>query len=115
MFEPMVIGIVFPFLHRAPWQVRSTPKMLSVDRQLRKVWVVSDMAQRNFLRTLLLDHEWLQSLPADVVPHMLYYEQGSYVSYKGESGPCGGKQKRTKRTSAVDCGVGKETSAQQPV
>jgi hypothetical protein len=94
MYEPMVIGIVFPFLHRAPWQVRSTPKMLSVARKLRQVWEVSDVAPRNLLRKLLLDHERLQSLPTDVVRRMLYYERGGAVPHQRESNRCGRKRQQ---------------------
>jgi hypothetical protein len=115
MFEPMIIGIVFPFLNRAPWQVRSTPKMLSMERQLRKVWEVSDVAPRNLLRKLLLDHERLQSLPPDVVRRMLFYESRSPLSYEGESHRHGGKRKRSKGETETDLSLGKASPAGQPV
>jgi hypothetical protein len=36
MHEPLLIAIVFPFFMFKPWQLRSTPKMDSVGRELRK-------------------------------------------------------------------------------
>jgi hypothetical protein len=115
MYEPMVIGIVFPFLSRAPWQVRSTPKMLSVERQLRKVWEVSDVAPRNLLRKLLLDHERIQSLPSDVVRRMLYYEPRGAVPHERKGDRHGGKRKRPEREAEVDFSVGKTPQAGKPI
>jgi hypothetical protein len=37
MFEPLTIGLIFPFpLHR-PWQLRGTPKMFHLARQVQNV------------------------------------------------------------------------------
>jgi hypothetical protein len=35
MFEPSVVGLIFPFLSVAPWQLRGSPKMYAVGRQLQ--------------------------------------------------------------------------------
>jgi hypothetical protein len=34
MYEPLTIGIAFPFLPIRPWQIRGTPKMLHLGRTL---------------------------------------------------------------------------------
>jgi hypothetical protein len=38
MFEPILIGFVFPFVRHDPWQLRGTPKMYSLERKLRGLW-----------------------------------------------------------------------------
>jgi hypothetical protein len=38
MFEPLIIGVVFPFLRNLPWQLRLTPKMFSLERGMRGMW-----------------------------------------------------------------------------
>jgi hypothetical protein len=86
MYEPVVIGIVFPFLSRAPWQLRRTPKMFQVARTMREMWEVGDLAAGHFLRKLLLDYAKLSCVPTNVVRKMLYFERGREVPSQ-EKGP----------------------------
>jgi hypothetical protein len=79
MHEPLVVGIVFPFLSRAPWQLRRTPKMFQVARTVREVWQDGDVAAGHFLRQLLLDYAKLSSVPSNVVRKMLYFKRGREV------------------------------------
>ena len=43
MHEPLLIGILFPFISIKPWQLRNTNKMHAVGRQLRKVFQDKDV------------------------------------------------------------------------
>jgi hypothetical protein len=85
MHEPVVVGIVFPFLPRPPWQLRFTPKMFAVARTMREVWKEGDVAAGHFLRKLLLEHEKLSAVPADVVPKLLYIQRKRKISSQEES------------------------------
>ena len=85
MHEPVVVGIVFPFLSRPPWQLRLTPKMLAVARTMHEMWEDSDMAAGHFLRQLLLEHEKLSAVPTNVVRKLLYLERKRKVSGQEES------------------------------
>jgi hypothetical protein len=38
MFEPILIGLVFPFVRHEPWQLKGTAKMYSLERKLRSLW-----------------------------------------------------------------------------
>jgi hypothetical protein len=38
MFEPLLIGLVFPFVRHNPWQLKGTAKMYALERQLRGLW-----------------------------------------------------------------------------
>jgi hypothetical protein len=47
--EPLVVGIVFPFVRHRPWQLRNTPKFRAVARKLRSLWKESPANARPFL------------------------------------------------------------------
>jgi hypothetical protein len=85
LFEPVVIGIAFPFLSRPPWQLRRTPKMFQVARTLREMWEIGDLAAGHFLRQLLLEYAKLSSVPSNVVRQMLYFKRGREIPSKETS------------------------------
>jgi hypothetical protein len=93
MLEPLVVGLIFPFARSAPWQLRGTPKMLSVGRQMRRVFDTEDLAARNILRKLLLDGRRIPSLPPDVVWGLLYYTKRVGFPHQQPDGR-GGNRKR---------------------
>ena len=70
-YEPLVVGIVFPFFRHPPWQLRSTPKMFAVGRELSKVWEDSSLDSGTILRKLCKLSGRLDSVPVDVVPKLL--------------------------------------------
>jgi hypothetical protein len=74
MFEPLIIGISFPFLSKPPWQLRSTPKMFHLGRRLRGVWAEVDLDSGKLLREFLLEYQRICTMPADVVRRVLYFE-----------------------------------------
>jgi hypothetical protein len=37
-YEPLVVGICFPFMSHRPWQLRNCPKILAVGRKLHQMW-----------------------------------------------------------------------------
>jgi hypothetical protein len=47
-FEPIVVGIVFPFLSRSPSQLRRTPKIFHVAKMVSKMWEVGNLAAGDF-------------------------------------------------------------------
>jgi hypothetical protein len=73
MLEPLVLGLIFHFARSAPWQLRGTPKMLSMGRQMRHVFEEENLVARDLLRKLLLDNRRIPSLPPDVVWGLLFY------------------------------------------
>jgi hypothetical protein len=74
MHEPLIIGLVFPFLSTPPWQLRLTPKMFSLGRNMRRVWEDSKMDSGNILRKFLYEYERIRTMPADVVRRVLFFE-----------------------------------------
>ena len=72
MHEPLLIGVLFPFLRVEPWQLRGSHKMYAMGGQLRRVFQESEMDACNLLREFwTLCHE-LQDLPKPVVRRLLY-------------------------------------------
>lgn len=70
-FEPLVVGICFPFCRNEPWQLRGSPKMFAVGRSLREMWKGPDLAIRNFLREFCIQMRNLGPLPKHVVSKLL--------------------------------------------
>jgi hypothetical protein len=111
MYEPIVIGIVFPFLSRPPWQLRRTPEMFQVARTLREVWEGGDVAGGNLLRKLLLEYAKLSSVPANVMRKMLYFKRGSEVPNQEEGTRRVQRFGGPEQKGATSSGVGKNARA----
>ena len=94
MFEPLKIGVIFPFIDRKPWQLRSTPKMLEVGRKVRKVFEKEPLDAGDFLRQFLLEFKRLRSMPKDVVWRLLYFGKRSRVPHCSDRGH--GRRKRAR-------------------
>lgn len=72
MHEPLLIGILFPFLRVSPWQLRSTPKMYAMGSRVRGVLKTQEMDIRDILCEFWCQCHKLQYLPQNVVRKMLY-------------------------------------------
>ena len=72
MHEPLLIGVLFPFLRVEPWQIRGTPKVYSVGGKLRKVFQESEVDSCDLLREFWLFCHNLQGLAKPMVRRLLY-------------------------------------------
>ena len=77
--EPLVIGIVYPFVPHRPWQLRNTPKLRAVGRKLRSVWKESPGDARALLRQLHLFTRSLSTLSKGMMWSMLQAEDPGLV------------------------------------
>ena len=82
MFEPVVFGICFPYIKHRPWQLRGTPKMLSLGRKMRVMFKSQDVDHRYILSQLLLECRQLSTMPASVVWRVLHFRPKSDLSGK---------------------------------
>ena len=73
MHEPLLIGLLFPFLREKPWQLRGTPKMHAVGGQLRGLFEKEDLDPRNFLREFWLRCLRPWNVSEAVVRRVLYF------------------------------------------
>ena len=71
-FESLIIAFVFPFLPFRPWQLKGTPKMFSMGRQLCKMFKDEELDHGNLLLQFLLVCRRLPTLSPHVVWQMLY-------------------------------------------
>ncbi len=71
-YEPLVVGIFFPFLRVEPWQLKGSSTMLGVAKQLRKLWKESEVTAGLVLRKLWSFTRELENLPKGVVRSMLH-------------------------------------------
>lgn len=53
MFEPLWVGVVFPFVLHRPWCLRNTPLMVAMGQTLHEMCKASDVDTGNLLRKLL--------------------------------------------------------------
>jgi hypothetical protein len=74
MYEPVTIGIVFPFLNVQPWQIRGAPKMLHLSQTMPKMLQDADMASGDILRKLCQQMWNLRTMSEDVVRQVLYFQ-----------------------------------------
>lgn len=84
MYEPLTIGLIFPHIHRSPWQLRGTPKLLSLARKLPKMFEDLNMDTGTFLRELRVELEGLRTVPEHVVQSVLYFKRNNQVSCHGK-------------------------------
>lgn len=72
MHEPLLIGIVFPFIRCYPWQLRSTPRMFAMAREVRNLRDGTEVDLRDLLFKFWIQCHRLGNMPADVVRRMLF-------------------------------------------
>ena len=80
MFEPLTIGIAFPFLHCRPWELKGTPKMFHMARQVRRMYKDPEVDPGSFLRQLLLECRRIRTMPQDVVRKVLFFRSDGEFS-----------------------------------
>ena len=65
---------IFPFIRCEPWQLRGSPKMYPVGRQLRKVFDESEVDSGDFLRKFWTSCIELQDLSKPMVRKLLHFK-----------------------------------------
>ena len=75
MHEPLLIGILFPFIRVKPWQLRDTPKMHAVGRKLRQVFKETEVDGSHLLREFWACCLNCGDLSEPLVRKLLYFEQ----------------------------------------
>jgi len=74
MFEPLLIGFCFPLIRFKPWTIKGTPKLVSVEREMQKMWSEKGVDGRDCLREFLLVIRKLPAVSESVVRSLLYFE-----------------------------------------
>jgi hypothetical protein len=72
MHEPLLIGILFPFIRCYPWQLRSTPRMFAMAREVRSMQDGTEVDLRDLLFKFWVQCHRIGHMPTDVVRRMLF-------------------------------------------
>jgi hypothetical protein len=72
MHEPLVVSLCLPFIRRAPWKLRRTPKLLGTERQLREMLSSGEGDGRTLLRQLWFLPGKLDQLSERMVSKLLH-------------------------------------------
>ena len=115
LHKNLIVAFVFPFLPYRPWQLRGTPKMLSVGREMSKVFKTQEVAGGDFLRKFLLEVKSFPGMQSCMVWRMLYFGEhfkfpSALSTDKQERGHSGKRQRgsSSKGSSLVE---GKESES----
>ena len=71
MYEPLTIGIIFPFIRYRPWRLCRSPVLLDLERKLREVWKTEPRTEGPLLRELWSLPRKLVNLPQKLVWKLL--------------------------------------------
>lgn len=74
-FEPLTVALIFPYLPYRPFQLKGTPKMFQMGRELSQVFKEHNLDGGNILCKFLLEVRKFQTMPSRVVWKMLYFNQ----------------------------------------
>jgi len=91
MHEPLVIGICYPFLPHRPWQLRGSPKLFALGREMRSLFKDPTVDARSVLLKLHHFCKRLPSLQKDVVWSLLQFQPRCKVPHSQSKQ---GKRKR---------------------
>lgn len=72
MFEPLMLGIVLPFTHHRPWQLKRAPYVLELERKMREVLRSGESDGGDILRKLLNLNSRLRTVSKYVARGMLH-------------------------------------------
>jgi hypothetical protein len=104
MFEPLIVGICFPFIRFDPWQTKGTPKMVDQAKQLSALQSTGILDQRSLLRELWHVCHKLITMPECMVSRMLYFNKRSRVPHCAtRGGRSGSKRDRGRQRSLTVC------------
>jgi hypothetical protein len=73
MFEPLTLGFIFPFLDHPPWQLKSTPKMLSLARTMPGMFDKEGVAAGTILHEFFTRFRTIRTLSPGMVRRLLYF------------------------------------------
>lgn len=111
MFEPLLIGVCFPFLRFKPWQFRKSPKISWVARKMHELRDNVEVDRGPFLRKFWLLAHRLLSMPERMVSRVLFFEQGDPVPCGSDGQPV--RKKSRGRRRSVDHHMGQKSPKKQ--
>jgi hypothetical protein len=111
MYEPLTIGFVFPFLCSRPWQLKGTPKMFHMARQVQRMFKDENVDSGDFLRKLILECSRFRTMPQNVVQQMLFFRSDGEFSCESPRKRGGQKRKRPAGLGKAEESLGKQAKS----
>jgi len=72
LHEPLILGLTLRFFQHSPWQLRNTPEVLAVGREVRRLWCALEGHVGALLRQFCQRPAVLDGMPAGVVWKVLH-------------------------------------------
>ena len=74
-FEPLIVGVLFPFISVWPWQLRGSEMFLELGGKLRRMWKACSKDVGPFLRELCLLSKSLCGMQKSLVRKLLQAQE----------------------------------------
>ncbi len=81
MFEPLIIGLYFPYLSHRPWELRHSPSLVELGRRLRPLWKTDEKSAGIILREFWSKERSFSNLSPKLVFKMLHSFQALELSH----------------------------------
>ena len=111
-FEPLFIGICFPFLSFAPWQLRHTPRLFAMERTMCKLLQNYQVDSRNILCKFLLEVRSWYTMPESMVWSLLFFKPKDFFPCSS-SRPTPTQGRKRRRPKSVRVGLEEKTSSKR--
>jgi len=115
MFEPLVVGICFPYLRFDPWQFKGSPKLVEQAKQLSSLQSSGNLDQGNLLRKLWIMCHKLVGMPECMVSRLLFFNKRDPFPHSSPGGRGSGSKRNRGRRGPFALGVEAETKRQKQV
>ena len=110
-FENLTIGICLPFLPHRPWQLRHTPKLFSLEREMSRMFKIHNVDGRSVLLQFFNQVKAWYSLSPSILWSVLHFKKRSRLS----SDESNSKDARsTKRARQIQIGQSMEEETPEP-
>lgn len=93
MFEPLVIGILFPYSRFYPWQLKGSPRLCTDRRKMQSLLQAGEVDSGDLLRKFFISTRKIPSLSEHLVRQLLFFGEAHGVPYSSAGG-IRGKRKR---------------------
>jgi len=86
MYEPLVIGILFPYSRFFPWQFKGTPRLLSRRREMQSLLQKGEVDPGDLLCEFFNSTRKISTLPEHLVRRLLFFDHRNDVPYTSSGG-----------------------------
>ena len=101
MYEPLMLGFVFPFLPHRPWILQGAPKMHQMGRNMRQLFKENKLATGSVLSQFWNQVQRFYGMQSDMVYRLLYFKTRTKVPCKQSDRKSSRKRRKVIRSGSV--------------